>query len=54
VEVAEAAAEGGGRTNGIEEGAASEGGADEGGEGGEADEDLVQNVFIKAAYGGRR
>ena len=54
MEGAEAAAEGGGRTNGIEEGAASEGGADEAGERGEADEDLVQHVFVTGAYGGRR
>ena len=44
MERAEAAAESGGRTDGVEEGAAAEGGADEARERGEAEEDLAEGV----------
>ena len=53
MELAKAAAEGGGCADGAEGGAAGEGGADEGRKGGEAEEYLAQEVVAEGAYGGR-
>jgi hypothetical protein len=53
VEVAEAATEGGGRTDGAEESGAGESGADEAGEGGQTEEYLAQEVVAEGEYGGR-
>jgi hypothetical protein len=52
VELAEAAAEGGGRTDGAEEGRAGESCADEAREGGEVKKYLAQEVVAEVAYGG--
>ena len=51
VEVMESRAEGGERADGMEEVAAGEGGVDEGREGGEADEDLEEEVVADGEYG---
>jgi hypothetical protein len=53
VELAEAVAESGGRTDGAEEGRAGESGTDEALEGGEAEEHLAQEVVAEGEYGGR-
>jgi hypothetical protein len=53
VEVAEAATEGGGGTDGAEESGAGESGADEAGEGGQTEEYLAQEVVAEGEYGGR-
>lgn len=52
VERPELAAEDGGRTDGVEKGEAGEGGADEAREGGEAVEDLAEEIFVERDYGG--
>ena len=52
MERTEAAAEGAGRTDGAEEGAAGEGGGGEAGEVREAEEDLSELVVVESTYGG--
>jgi hypothetical protein len=54
VECAEAAAEGRGGSDGVQEGVAGDGGADEARKGGETEEDLAEEVIAEGAYSGSR